>query len=274
MKCRACGSPQLQYNCHVETVPDRYWLRCHDCGSLTSTYTYAETSLHYVEAYIRANTDDAGRVEHQKAFWYHRDTFERLAAVDRTFLDVGCLEGVGMDTMRLAGWDCWGFDVIAGLPEYVASRSPESVGRIKIAADFRADRFDRQFGAILSSETIEHVERPVQFTRELAAALLPGGTLIIQTPRESPVKRTEETSRDEPELLWDQWAHLTCFSERALRKIIHDAGLEIDDTYSRVWPTAMEQRRAWGQLYVCRKTPSSIRHGIAHNLANFYDDMY
>ncbi len=51
--------------------------------------------------------------------------------------------------------------------------------------DFCFDKFpwaDNSLGAVISSQTIEHLENPFHFMREVSRILRPGGIFIVSTP--------------------------------------------------------------------------------------------
>ena len=125
-------------------------------------------------------------------------------------LDVGCGPGAGLDAARAAGWEAWGLDLSS---EAVARASARHAGRVAKGtledSPFPAGSFD----AITAFDLVEHVYEPRRFAAALAAALKPGGSVLIATPNvESLLARATGcrwVSYKIPE-------HVTFFSRRTL----------------------------------------------------------
>lgn len=109
------------------------------------------------------------------------------------FLDVGCGYGFGLDLTRFVwGWEGVGLD-----PWNLGAR-----GRRELGIDIRPDALapgldlgDEPFDVVLASETLEHVEEPLAFLRELRRRLAPDGVLALSTP-DAGFVRPESPARD------------------------------------------------------------------------------
>jgi len=98
----------------------------------------------------------------------------------RRVLDAGCGYGAFSRQARTRGARVVSCD-IAGKLVLRASRAAGSQG---VVADACALGFrDASFSTIISSELVEHVERPIDAVRELARVLEPGGVLVLTTPQ-------------------------------------------------------------------------------------------
>jgi 2-polyprenyl-3-methyl-5-hydroxy-6-metoxy-1,4-benzoquinol methylase len=98
-------------------------------------------------------------------------------------LDIGCGHGYGALRLAKAGLQVTGADIN---PERIAS------ARARLAHDALAFRVlngcdlklaDASCDYVTSFETIEHVDDPAQFLRELRRVLKPGGLLFLSTPQ-------------------------------------------------------------------------------------------
>lgn len=105
-------------------------------------------------------------------------------------LDVGCGAGLLCEPLARLGASVTGVDA-----------APENIGAARahaaasgLAIDYRAGEFEREvagrtFDLVTSMEVIEHVADPAAFVRGLAAALAPGGLMILSTPNRTPMSR-------------------------------------------------------------------------------------
>lgn len=244
MLCRACGSPELSYRCGIarQDAHAKFFLTCHSCGSVNSNLEYTDVAGIYDAGYVAHNLEHAGGWEKLRGEWtHHANVFRALVppaaeGVPTRFLDVGCLEGCGLDQMRAAGYECWGFDVIEEARQCAVERAGVPYARVVIGERFEARRFPLMQG-VLCREVIEHVSNPRELLAQLTAALAPGGILQLQTPWPT----------DDEGQLWNQEGHLCVLSQPALRRLIHETGgLKILEGETRIWPG--------GQLYVCVNT--------------------
>jgi 2-polyprenyl-3-methyl-5-hydroxy-6-metoxy-1,4-benzoquinol methylase len=94
-------------------------------------------------------------------------------------LDVGCGPGAGLDAARDAGWEAWGLDLSADAVARASARHPGHVAKGTLEdSPFPPGSFD----AITAFDLVEHVYEPRRFAAALAAALKPGGSVLIATP--------------------------------------------------------------------------------------------
>lgn len=95
------------------------------------------------------------------------------ARVRGRVLDVACGTGYGTALLGAVGADL----SLAAL-RYAARRHPAPY----VAGDALRLPFGRAFDAVVSFETVEHVDDPERFVAECARVLRPGGTFIVSTP--------------------------------------------------------------------------------------------
>ncbi|WP_343517941.1 bifunctional 2-polyprenyl-6-hydroxyphenol methylase/3-demethylubiquinol 3-O-methyltransferase UbiG [Sphingomonas sp.] len=145
-------------------------------GSSAMLHRLNPPRLRYIREAVDAHwgTDPAG--------------FSPLAG--KTALDVGCGAGLLCEPLARLGAQVTGVDA-----------APENVGAARahadasgLAIDYLAGEFEqvaagRTFDLVTSMEVIEHVTDPAAFVAGLAAALAPGGLMILSTPNRTALSR-------------------------------------------------------------------------------------
>jgi SAM-dependent methyltransferase len=97
-------------------------------------------------------------------------------------LDVGCGRG-WLTNLASAYVSCEGIDPTAGPIRLAQSWFPQLRFRVGTMADLLGSPEFQPYDVVISSEVIEHVEDQQQFVLELGRCLVPGGHVIITTPR-------------------------------------------------------------------------------------------
>lgn len=222
MPCRVCNGP-------VEPLfPD--WFRCRVCGSDTSSFIYEEIKSRYqTEEYLDHNLQNTGsREDLLRTMETNFKLFEIYKgwAPDFTFLDIGCLEGCGMEGMQNNfGWSIHGFDV---------TPLARTGSHVTVASRFDARLFPRRYGAVLCREVIEHVPDWQDLLDQCHQVVLPFGLFQLQTPRPCST----------PDPIVYQEAHLQIFNPERLVAEVSRRGFELLE--SLLWQN--------GQCYLFRHT--------------------
>jgi 2-polyprenyl-6-hydroxyphenyl methylase / 3-demethylubiquinone-9 3-methyltransferase len=122
------------------------------------------------------------------AHW-HTDPKARTPLTGKRVLDMGC--GAGLLTEPLARMGATVTGVDAALENIEVARAHAAQSGLTI--DYRCGGVEvvrgQTFDLITSLEVIEHVTDPAAFVSGLAAALAPGGLLILSTPNRTVLSR-------------------------------------------------------------------------------------
>jgi 2-polyprenyl-6-hydroxyphenyl methylase/3-demethylubiquinone-9 3-methyltransferase len=108
----------------------------------------------------------------------------------RRALDVGCGAGLLAEPLARLGAAVTGVDAA---PENIAAAALHAAAG-GLSIDYRAGGVEvvvagERFDLVTSLEVIEHVADPARFVRGLAAALAPGGLMLLSTPNRTPLSR-------------------------------------------------------------------------------------
>lgn len=176
------------------------------------------------------------------------ESFARATAERRAprFLDVGCATGSLIGMLRGSGWDARGVEVDAESARAGASRhgAPIFAGTLEEAC-FSSGSFD----VVFSSHTIEHLNDPRPWIREIGRILRPGGFFICITPNTASFQ-CRLFGASWRSAIWD---HLYLFSRKTLSSLAESEGFSL---------RALE---SWGGL--ARGTVPAPVKGVADRLA-------
>ena len=150
----------------------------------------------------------------------------------RSVLDVGCGAGLLAEPLARLGAAVTAIDAA---PENIAVAQAHAA-LSGLAIDYRAGSLPavrgERFDLVASLEVIEHVSDPAAFVAGLAAAVAPGGLLVLSTPNRTPLSRlaliglAEGTGRI-PRGTHDWHRFLT---PPELTALLEGAGLRVVDT--------------------------------------------
>lgn len=197
------------------------------------------------------------------------DTVEQVLArhiASGVLADVGC--GTGQLWQRLRGRFGRGIGVDAlrfpGLPDEIDFRPADLDSAPLPIADDEAD-------AVAAVETIEHLENPRAFLRELTRITRPGGVIVVTTPNQlSALSLMTLVTKGQFSAFQDNTypSHRTALLEVDLRRIAAECGLaDVEVHYTahgrvplsgRHYPRALAER--WPRLFsdnvvMCARKP-------------------
>ena len=173
-------------------------------------------------AYLRRQIDAA----------WGLDARARAPLTGRRALDVGCGAGLLTEPLARLGAAATGIDAA---PENIAIARAHADPQ-GLAIDYRAGGIEaiagETFDLVVSMEVVEHVADPAAFAAGLAAALAPGGLLVLSTPNRTPLSRLALITLGEglgmvPRGTHDWGKFLT---PGELSALLADAGLAVIDT--------------------------------------------
>ena len=158
---------------------------------------YAATLPQYSDDYLRQCRERARaiyavpRLEvNAKRLWvgdqlsFHYELAARYLRPGMKVLDIACGDGYGVRRLASCVAEIHGGDIDAETVAHARSQATAPTVHFHVQ-DVTATTFpDDSFDAVLSMETIEHVD-DVACLRELHRVLRPGGTLILSTPQNS-----------------------------------------------------------------------------------------
>lgn len=151
------------------------------------------------------------------------DAMKRRGVQGGTLVDVGC--GMG----ELWPWVRDRFDHVIGVDVVRYPALPADADFRKVDLDTgRVDLADGSADVVTAVETIEHLENPRAFVRELARLTKPGGYVIVTTPNQlSLLSLASLILRGKFNYFQDAHypAHITALLEVDLRRIAGECGL-------------------------------------------------
>lgn len=135
----------------------------------------------------------------------------------RRVVDIGCGRGGFVESCRRELGGALGLD-----NEPAAARICRAQGLPMVLGDAEHLPFgDQTLDVARAKEIIEHLEDPRLMLRDIRRALRPGGLFISHVP-------THFSALYPVNNFWDDYTHVRPFSRLGLRRLLDDAGFEID----------------------------------------------
>jgi SAM-dependent methyltransferase len=137
-------------------------------------------------------------------------------------VEIGSSMGFLLDSFRKDGWDVLGIDPDRNGCRYASEKNgiPTRVGTLE-----EARLPDASFDVVLMMHVIEHVPDPAQLLTEIRRILVPGGRLVMETPRYDTLMY-KILGRRERSLGCE--GHIYFFTNDSLRRIYEAAGFTLE----------------------------------------------
>jgi ubiquinone/menaquinone biosynthesis C-methylase UbiE len=164
-----------------------------------------------------------------RRFWhlYKTSFIGRVCPLDKewTILDMGCGSGnILIETSKKVN-KAYGADISRSALEFISKRiSSEKIHNVElILSDGNSLPLkDSMFDLVISTDVIEHFEKPGKIIRECYRLLRPGGLLFLTTPNYSSFWPVMETLSDmlslTPKMAGEQ--HLSKFNRKSLSRFL------------------------------------------------------
>jgi SAM-dependent methyltransferase len=214
-----------------DTCPNRFqFVGCSACGHLylCPRPSVADLGVIYPANYYAFASGGNPLVARLRRTWEGgkvRLYRELVGEGPRRILDVGCGNGRLLGLLREFGcpdWELVGIDLdAAAVAECRAQGFEAHVGRVE-----EFDASGGGFDAVIMLQLIEHVENPVAICRRVHELLRPGGRFVVETPNLAGIDyRLFRRS------WWGHYhfpRHWNLFSTPSLRRMLEDAGFEVE----------------------------------------------
>ncbi|HVM40363.1 MAG TPA: class I SAM-dependent methyltransferase [Acidimicrobiia bacterium] len=159
--------------------------------------------------------------------WYRSRVFFGNRGVPRWVeggraLDVGCASGAFLACLKYYGWEVAGVEPDERMAGEVSERldCPVFPGEVT-----EAPFADGSFDLVHLRDVVEHMYDPVASIRAAAALVKPGGEMFVETPNADGVGARQCGPYW---YAWESPRHLHLFTPSTLRRVLEEAGLEIE----------------------------------------------
>jgi len=234
--CPACDAVSVEAIDGWVIAPGQKAMACRACGIL---FTYPPPSSETLQRYYskEGGWQSARATKRAKAQTKtKRGAPVLLALLDRYFpatqprtgarvFDFGCGFGVWLNSFQDRGW------ITSGLEPSTDVAFVRHERLTSIPADAR-------FDLVIVWHVLEHLPRPLDTLRALAAALAPGGFCLVSVPRVDTLAVHGDLS-----YILQPRAHVVAYTEACLRGLMASCGLEtvtalheLDDLFSKGEP--------------------------------------
>lgn len=154
-----------------------------------------------------------------------RDRLSEVGA--RRVLEAGSGTGDLVAALERDGMEAMGIEVSAHAVRLAAERHPDSQFVEHSVEELPWPVENGSYDAVVSFEVIEHLLRPRRLLEGAWEALRPGGYLALTTPYHGLLKNLALVTLAFDRHFAVEGDHVRFFSDRALRRLLEDAGFEV-----------------------------------------------
>ncbi|MGE5329734.1 MAG: class I SAM-dependent methyltransferase [Deltaproteobacteria bacterium] len=234
MNCSICNSQKC--NSYLNLYDDRYGFegnfllfKCSNCKHkfLNANFSPEQITQLYTKYYPRANFDIDRYLPYKEVkgikAWLNGEYSSAFRWVPQnvSILDIGCGFGESLGYHHSRGCDAYGIEADENILK-VAERFGYN---IKVGV-FEAEQYETDFfDYVTLDQVIEHVANPVEFLKDIATVLKPGGVVIISTPN------SEGWGARIFGKYWINWHtpyHIQFFSIISIENVAKQAGLSLE----------------------------------------------
>ena len=175
----------------------------------------------------------------------------------KKIFDLGCGNGSVASWLTKEGYIVSGCDISESGIAIAKQQNPSSDLRVASVYDNIREKFGESFPLVVSFDVIEHLYSPRTYAKNVFDLLEPGGSAIISTPYHGYFKNLVISLLGKWDqhftALWDH-GHIKFWSEKTIRVLLEDAGLEIVE-FRRAGRISI---LAMSMIVVCRR-PLSVK---------------
>jgi SAM-dependent methyltransferase len=164
-------------------------------------------------------------MEHMERYRFAVD----LVGVGDKILDIACGMGYGAEMMATKGAaEVWGGDIDQQAIKEAKGKYKRENLHFRVMEVTQVPFEDNYFDLVVSFETIEHIDKYLNFIKEIKRVLKPGGQLIISTPDrkisqqldiQNPFHKKEFIKREMVDLLQTDFREIKCYGQRGVRRM-------------------------------------------------------
>jgi len=228
-QCLACGQSNLQPILDLKDQPlaNDYQLipingktypllvnLCRTCFHLQLSHSVAQEII-YKNYLYKSGTN---RTIKEYCDWFAGYVTSLVEHTNKSILDIGCNDGVQLDSFKKLGWNTFGIDPAENL--YSASSTNHKVSCTFFNGDY-VSKIQQQFDIIVAQNVMAHNPNPFEFLNNCKNLMSDTSLLFIQTSQANMILNNEfDTIYHE---------HVNFFNVRSMKQLADRAGINLID---------------------------------------------
>jgi 2-polyprenyl-3-methyl-5-hydroxy-6-metoxy-1,4-benzoquinol methylase len=228
-QCLACGQSNLQPILDLKDQPlanDYQFIPingktypllvnlCRTCFHLQLSHSVAQEII-YKNYLYKSGTN---RTIKEYCDWFAGYVTSLVEHTNKSILDIGCNDGVQLDSFKKLGWNTFGIDPAENL--YSASSTNHKVSCIFFDSDYVSET-QQQFDIIVAQNVMAHNPNPFEFLNNCKNLMNDTSLLFIQTSQANMILNNEfDTIYHE---------HINFFNVRSMKQLADRVGINLID---------------------------------------------